>query len=52
MHSYELMVIFDPSYDEKSITTSLTNYLKVITNGGGTVDKVDCLLYTSPSPRD
>ena len=41
MHSYELMVIFDPSYDEKSITTSLTNYLKVITTGGGTVDKVD-----------
>ena len=41
MHSYELMVIFDPSYDEKSITSGLTNYLKVITNGGGTVDNVD-----------
>jgi small subunit ribosomal protein S6 len=41
MQSYELMVIFDPSVEEKTVASSINNYLKVITQAGGTVDKVD-----------
>lgn len=41
MHSYELMVIFDPTVDEKTVATSVNNYVKVISNAGGTVDKID-----------
>jgi small subunit ribosomal protein S6 len=35
------MVIFDPTVDEKTVATSVNNYVKVISNAGGTVDKVD-----------
>ncbi len=41
MQAYELMVIFDPQVDEKSVSASIDNYLKVVTGGGGKVDKVD-----------
>ena len=41
MHSYELMVIFDPTVDEKTVATSVNNYVKVISSAGGTVDKID-----------
>lgn len=41
MQAYELMVIFDPSVEEKTVASSINNYLKVITQAGGTVDKID-----------
>lgn len=41
MHPYELMVILDPSIDERTVAPSLDKFLNVIRNGGGTVDKVD-----------
>ena len=41
MQNYEVMVIFDPSVDDKSVAPSVDKYLKVITEAGGTVDKVD-----------
>ncbi|MGQ0629863.1 MAG: 30S ribosomal protein S6 [Sporichthyaceae bacterium] len=41
MRRYELMVILDPDLDERTIAPSLEQFLGVIRNGGGTVDKVD-----------
>ncbi len=41
MRQYELMVILDPEIEERSIAPSLDKFLTVVTNDGGTVDKVD-----------
>ena len=40
-HKYELMVILDPSIDERTVAPSLDRFLGVIRQDGGTVDKVD-----------
>ena len=40
-HQYELMVILSPEIDERTVAPSLDKFLKVITNDGGTIDKVD-----------
>jgi len=41
MRRYEVMVILDPSIDERSISPSLESFLTVVKNGGGSVEKVD-----------
>jgi small subunit ribosomal protein S6 len=41
MHQYELMVILDPSVEEKTVEPSLDKFLNVIRNAKGTVDRVD-----------
>lgn len=41
MHHYELMVIFDPTLDERTIAPSLDTLLNVVREEGGKVDKVD-----------
>lgn len=41
LRSYEVMVILDPSIDERQAQPSLTKYLDVITEAGGTVAGVD-----------
>ncbi len=41
MRPYEVMVIFDPDTDERTVPTTLDQYLTVITKSGGTVDNVD-----------
>jgi small subunit ribosomal protein S6 len=41
MRQYELMVILDPEVEERTVAPSLEKYLSVISNEGGTVDKVD-----------
>ena len=41
MREYEVMVIFDPDIEERSVQPTLEQYLKVITKGGGTVDNLD-----------
>ena len=41
MRPYEVMVIFDPDTEERSVPTTLEQYLTVITKGGGTVDNLD-----------
>ncbi|MCW2881835.1 MAG: ribosomal protein [Sphaerisporangium sp.] len=41
MRRYELMVILDPSLDERTVTPSLDQFLTVVRNDGGTVEKVD-----------
>ncbi|HEU4756435.1 MAG TPA: 30S ribosomal protein S6, partial [Agromyces sp.] len=35
MHQYELMVILDPSIDERTVAPSLDKFLNVIRNDGG-----------------
>ena len=41
MHKYELMVILDPTIEERTIAPSLDKFLNVIRNAEGTVDNVD-----------
>ncbi len=41
MHKYEMMVIFDPSTEDKQVTPILDKSLAVITKAGGTVDNLD-----------
>ena len=41
MRHYELMVIFDPTLDERTIAPSMDTLLNVVREEGGKVDKVD-----------
>ncbi len=41
MRAYEVMVILDPSLDERTVAPSLDKYLNVVRNDGGTVENVD-----------
>ncbi|KAA1424822.1 30S ribosomal protein S6 [Mumia zhuanghuii] len=41
MRHYEVMVILDPSLDERTVAPSLDTYLNVVRQDGGTVDNVD-----------
>lgn len=41
MRKYEVMIIIDPDTDERQVPGTLDNYLKVITDGGGSVENVD-----------
>ena len=39
--NYELMIILAPDLEERTITPSLEQFLTVIRNSGGTVEKID-----------
>ena len=41
MRRYEMMIILDPGLEENTIQPSLEQFLMVIKDGGGSVDKVD-----------
>lgn len=41
MRQYELMVILDPSLDERTVAPSLDTFLNVVRQDGGKVDNVD-----------
>jgi single-strand DNA-binding protein len=41
MRQYELMVILDPELEERTVAPSLDQFLNVVRQGGGTVEKVD-----------
>ncbi|MDA8372578.1 MAG: 30S ribosomal protein S6 [Nocardiopsaceae bacterium] len=41
MRRYEVMVILDPSLDERTVSPSLEQFLAVVRNDGGSVEKVD-----------
>ncbi|MEY2945319.1 MAG: hypothetical protein RL243_61, partial [Actinomycetota bacterium] len=37
MHPYEVMVLLDPTVDERTVAPSLDKFLNVIRNGEGTI---------------
>ena len=41
MRHYEVMIILDPTQDERTVTPSLDKFLEAIRKDGGKVDKVD-----------
>ncbi|RZS37681.1 small subunit ribosomal protein S6 [Herbihabitans rhizosphaerae] len=41
MRHYEVMVILDPSLDERTVAPSLESFLNVIRTSGGSVEKVE-----------
>jgi small subunit ribosomal protein S6 len=41
LRHYEVMVILDPSLEERTIAPSLDTFLNVVKKDGGTVEKVD-----------
>ena len=41
MRRYEMMIILDPSLEEATVQPSLDQFLTVVRDGGGSVDKVD-----------
>ena len=41
LRHYEVMVILDPSLDERTIAPSIDTFLNVVKTDGGTVEKVD-----------
>ena len=41
MRHYELMVILDPSLDERTVTPSLETFLNVVRTDKGTVEKIE-----------
>ncbi|WP_175957184.1 30S ribosomal protein S6 [Schaalia sp. Marseille-Q2122] len=41
MRAYELMVILDPSIDERTVAPSMDKYLQLVTAEGGSVENVD-----------
>lgn len=43
MRQYEVMVILDPSIDERTVPAALDKYLEVVKSSGGSVDKIDVM---------
>ena len=41
MRNYELMVILDPSIDERTVAPTMDKYLAPVSANGGSVEKVD-----------
>ena len=41
MRHYEVMIILDPTLDERTVAPSLDTFLNVIRTSGGNVEKVD-----------
>ena len=41
MRKYEVMIIIDPTAEERQVDSLMEKYLKVVTDEKGTVDKVD-----------
>jgi len=41
LRAYEVMIILEPSIEERVVENSLSRYLDIIRTDGGTVDKVD-----------
>ncbi len=41
MRKYEMMVILDPEVEERTVQPSLDQYLTVVKDDSGTVDKID-----------
>ena len=52
MREYELMVILDPSIDERTVAPQMEKYLEQVTANGGSVQKVDPRNCAGNQPLD
>ena len=41
MRNYELMVILDPSIDERTVAPTMEKYLAPVTANGGSIENID-----------
>jgi small subunit ribosomal protein S6 len=41
MRNYELMLILDPDLEERAVTPLIEQFMNVVRNGGGKVEKVE-----------
>lgn len=41
MRRYEMMIILDPELEERTVAPSLDQFLSLVRNSGGSVEKVD-----------
>ena len=41
MGAYELMVILNPEVEDRAVEPSLSKFLEIVTNAGGTIDNLD-----------
>ena len=41
MRAYELMVIINPEVEDRAVEPSLSKFLEIVTNAGGTIDNLD-----------
>ena len=41
MRAYELMVILNPEVEDRAVEPSLSTFLEIVTNAGGTIDNLD-----------
>ena len=41
MRAYELMVILNPEVEDRAVEPSLSKFLELVTNAGGTIDNLD-----------
>ena len=41
MRAYELMVILNPEVEDRAVEPSLSKFLEIVTNAGGTIDKLE-----------
>ena len=41
MRAYELMVILSPEVEDRAVEPSLSKFLEIVTNEGGSIDNVD-----------
>ena len=52
MRAYELMVILSPEVEDRAVEPSLSKFLEIVTNEGGSIDKRRYLGPSSPGIRD
>ena len=41
MRAYELMIILNPEVEDRAVEPSLSKFLEIVTNAGGTIDNLD-----------
>ena len=41
MRAYELMVSLNPEVEDRAVEPSLSKFLEIVTNAGGTIDNLD-----------
>ena len=41
MRAYELMVTLNPEVEDRAVEPSLSKFLEIVTNAGGTIDNLD-----------